>query len=74
MNSISRYFTIARDQSGIKWPEGHTPPSFHEQRSLASRLYKEQGLNVKTLLGHKTDAMSEEYADDRGLDWKKLQV
>ncbi|EOF4706117.1 phage integrase Arm DNA-binding domain-containing protein [Klebsiella oxytoca] len=74
VNSISRYFTIARDQSGIKWHEGHTPPSFHEQRSLASRLYKEQGLNVKTLLGHKTDAMSEEYADDRGLEWKKLQV
>ncbi|PIK84443.1 integrase [Raoultella ornithinolytica] len=72
--SISRYFATARDSSGIDWGDGSTAPPFHEQRSLSSRLYKEQGIDVKTLLGHKTDAMSQVYADDRGLDWKKLDV
>lgn len=72
--SISRYFATARDSSGICWGDDATPPPFHEQRSLSSRLYKEQGIDVKTLLGHKTDAMSQKYADDRGLDWNKLDI
>nr|DAV62399.1 MAG TPA: LAMBDA INTEGRASE RECOMBINATION, INTEGRASE, SITE-SPECIFIC RECOMBINATION.9A [Caudoviricetes sp.] len=29
---------------------------------------------MKTLLGHTTDGMSDEYADDRGLDWKKVII
>lgn len=74
VNSISRYFYTARDLSGLTFPEGSTPPSFHEQRSLSSRLYKKQGVDVKTLLGHTTDGMSEEYGDDRGLDWKKVII
>lgn len=74
VNSVSRYFYTARDESGLKFPAGSTPPSFHEQRSLSSRLYKKQGLDVKTLLGHTTDGMSDEYADDRGLDWKKVII
>lgn len=73
-NTITRMFMEARNKAGIKISKGATPPSFHEQRSLASRLYTEQGVDVKTLLGHSTDAMSEQYKDDRGLDWKKLVV
>lgn len=72
--TITRMFMKARNEAKINWPKGTTPPSFHEQRSLASRLYKEQGVDVKTLLGHSTDAMSEQYRDDRGLDWKKLVI
>ncbi|WPO93798.1 site-specific integrase [Enterobacter sp. C2] len=73
-NTITRMFMEARNKAGIKSVKGATPPSFHEQRSLASRLYTEQGIDVKALLGHSTDAMSEQYKDDRGLDWKKLVV
>lgn len=71
-NSVSRYFYTARDSSDLTFPKEGSPPSFHEQRSLSSRLYKKQGIDVKTLLGHSTDEMSEEYADDRGLDWKSV--
>ncbi|MFX2623377.1 hypothetical protein V6266_09860, partial [Enterobacter asburiae] len=49
-------------------------PPFHEQRSLSSRTYEAQGIDVKTLLGHKTEAMSAMYGDDRGLEWKKLVI
>lgn len=74
VNSLSRVFMEARIKSGLKFPKGSTPPSFHEQRSLSSRLYEAQGVNVKTLLGHKTDAMSEQYKDERGLGWITLAV
>lgn len=71
--TISKYFSKARDSAEINWGKnvGALPP-FHEQRSLASRTYEAQGVDVKTLLGHSTEAMSELYKDDRGLDWKKL--
>jgi len=73
-NTVSRVFMEARDKAGIKYPKGATPTSFHEQRSLSSRLYGAQGVDVKTLLGHKTEAMSEQYKDDRGLSWVTLAV
>ncbi|GDX06679.1 phage integrase Arm DNA-binding domain-containing protein [Buttiauxella sp. A111] len=74
VNSLSRVFLEARVKSGLTFPKGSTPPSFHEQRSLSSRLYEAQGINVKTLLGHKTDAMSEQYKDERGQGWITLAV
>ncbi|MEB6387760.1 phage integrase Arm DNA-binding domain-containing protein [Kluyvera ascorbata] len=71
--TISKYFAKARDTSTINWGKDiHSLPPFHEQRSLSSRTYKAQGVDVKTLLGHTTDAMSDRYIDDRGLGWKKL--
>jgi integrase len=45
------------------------PPSFHEIRSLAKRLYDAEGVNTKDLLGHKTERMAATYADGRGYDW-----
>ncbi len=42
-------------------------PSLHEVRSLAARLYDEQGVDVQTLLGHKHSEMTAVYKDDRGL-------
>ena len=72
--TITRAFMEARIKAGVHAPEASTPPSFHEQRSLSSRLYKKQGVDVKTLLGHSTEAMSEQYRDDRGLDWKKVVI
>jgi integrase len=73
--TISRYFATARDKANIQFADGNTTPApFHEQRSLSSRTYEAQGIDVKTLLGHTTDAMSAMYKDDRGLEWKKLVI
>lgn len=49
-----------------------TPATFHEQRSLSERLYREQGINTKDLLGHKTQQQTDKYHDDRGKDWIKI--
>lgn len=41
--------------------------SLHECRSLSERLYREQGLNTRMLLGHKHQSMTDLYNNDRGL-------
>lgn len=73
---ISASFTAARDEAGITPAEGRTPPTFHEIRSLAERLYrKECGKEfAQALLGHKTEAMSAKYDDLRGSDWQVVSV
>ncbi len=55
-DNLSDYFAKARDLAGIIPPAGKTPPTFHEQRSLSERLYRAQGIDTKTLLGHKVQA------------------
>lgn len=53
----------------------HEWPSLHEVRSLSARMYRAQGLDVQTLLGHKHADMTAIYEDDRGLsagEWKRL--
>ncbi len=70
-NTISKGFKRARDLTGLTWP-GQTPPTFHEMRSLAKRLYAEQGIDTKALLGHKTQQMSDLYADPRGAEWTEV--
>jgi integrase len=62
---------------GGKWNGEGTRPSLHECRSLAERLYREQGIDTQTLLGHKSMKMTDKYNDDRGLDrdkWKALKI
>lgn len=57
--------------------QAHEWPSLHEVRSLAARLYRAQGTDVQTLLGHKDADMTSIYLDDRGLsakDWKRVAV
>lgn len=51
------------------------PASLHECRSLSERLYRAQGVDTRVLLGHKHQAMTDVYNDDRGLSkgvWKVL--
>lgn len=36
-HTIALWFAEARGKTGMKWPDGSTPPSFHEIRSLAER-------------------------------------
>lgn len=63
-DNMSHSFAAARELAGIK---GDNPPTWHEIRSLSKRLYKDQGdVDTKALLGHKTDRMSDMYADPRG--------
>lgn len=69
---ISKAFTAARVLAGI--PE-EAAPTFHEIRSLAARLYKEQGgVDVQALLGHTTAKMTEKYVDPRGVEAVRVRV
>lgn len=72
-NTLTMNFSKARDLAGINWGEG-SPATFHEQRSLSERLYKEQGLNTQKLLGHKTQQQTDHYHDDRGKGWSKVAL
>lgn len=72
-NTITTNFKKARNKTDIDWGEG-TPASFHEQRSLSERLYREQGINTKDLLGHKSQKMTDKYNDDRGKAWVRVVI
>ncbi|MCM5061648.1 tyrosine-type recombinase/integrase, partial [Escherichia coli] len=73
-DNLSDYFAKARDLAGVIPPAGKTPPTFHEQRSLSERLYRAQGIDTKTLLGHKVQATTDRYNDTRGQEWVKLVI
>lgn len=66
--TLTPAFKKTRDKSGLKWDTG-TEPTFHEQRSLSERLYRDQGIDTQKLLGHRTSKMTDKYNDDRGKDW-----
>lgn len=75
--SLSSRFEDAREGAlGMHSGTG-APPSLHECRSLSERLYRRQGIDTRTLLGHKHQAMTDVYNDDRGLtsgEWKTLEL
>jgi hypothetical protein len=78
---LSKVFKEARDLAGLTWPEfdedgrKQTPPSFHEIRSLAKRLYTDQGnVDTKALLGHRDDRTAAMYSDSRGAEWLTVKV
>jgi hypothetical protein len=65
---ISHAFAEARELAQVKPDPGRTAQTFHEIRSLAKRLYADQGgVDSKALLGHLTEKMSDLYADPRGV-------
>lgn len=64
--SLSARFEEAREGAGLTWATG-SPPTLHECRSLSERLYREQGVDTRVLLGHKHQSMTDAYNDDRGL-------
>ncbi|MHB0600259.1 site-specific integrase [Escherichia coli] len=72
-NTLTMNFSKARDLAGIDWGDG-SPATFHEQRSLSERLYKEQGLDTQKLLDHKTQQQTDRYHDDRGKGWSKVAL
>lgn len=70
---ITRVFSAELSKLGIDWG-GKRAPTFHEIRSLAARLYKEQGdINPQDLLSHKDPKSTATYTDGRG-EWVRLKV
>lgn len=72
--TMSKAFTAAVRASGIEWEEGKTAPTFHEQRSLAIRLYSTQGIDAQALAGHKDAATTALYRDVRGSEWISVKA
>lgn len=72
LNGMTTAFANVRDSLGIEAGDGRTPPSFHEIRSLAERMYREEfGVDfAQAILGHKTAKMTNEYDDLRGSGWQ----
>jgi enterobacteria phage integrase len=62
-----------RDLTDLEW-KGSEPPSLHEMRSLAARLYDQQGVDSQVLLGHKDPATTALYRDNRGAEWMEVKV
>lgn len=73
VDMITRVFRSELLKLDIKW-QGKEPPTFHEIRSLAERLYNDQGnVNTQDLLGHKQAKTTSIYHDSRG-EWVKVSV
>ena len=71
-DTISKAFSAARNLAGLGGPHA---PSIHECRSLCRRLYAEQGnVDVKSLLGHSGEKMSELYQDSRGAEPVRVKL
>lgn len=73
-NTLNRRFREARDAAKIDVPEGLTPVTFHEIRSLTARMladaYGED--TAQSVLGHRSKAMTEHYIDTRGQQWVEV--
>ncbi|MCG7367732.1 tyrosine-type recombinase/integrase [Pantoea sp. ACRSH] len=72
--NLTHWFAYARDIAFSRASWLGAPPKFHEQRSLAERLYRVQGVDTKTLLGHGHKSMSQtdRYNDDRGRECRRF--
>lgn len=71
-DSLSQAFTDARALAGIA-DEG--APTLHELRSLCRRTYAEQGgVDVKSLLGHSGERVSELYQNSRGAEPVRVKI
>ncbi len=71
--SLSDWFRRCRDEA-LPITEMGRPPSFREQRSLSERLYREQGVDTRTLLGHQFQSMTDQYNSLRGRDYRRLTL
>lgn len=67
-------FSKARDSVEYEWDKHGSAPSFHEQRSLSERLFREQGIDTQLLLGHSNQTMTNLYNNSRGKEWKKIII
>lgn len=74
IDTLSKSFHAEVLATGIDWGTKQ-PPTFHEIRSLAERMYTEQGnINTQMLLGHKDPRSTAIYKDTRGAEWVTVKV
>lgn len=72
LETITDKFAAARLLAGI--PKENAP-SFHEIRSLAKRLYMEQGgVDTRALLAHSSESTADLYANNRGVEPIKVKL
>ena len=62
----NRFSQLIQEVGG---PPPGRAPTLHEQRSLAARLYRQQGRNPQLLLGHRQAATTDMYLASRGAEW-----
>ncbi|ENH7936733.1 tyrosine-type recombinase/integrase, partial [Salmonella enterica subsp. enterica serovar Bredeney] len=64
-DGLTKKFVKARKISGVKFSDN--PPTFHEIRSLAGRLYKDERVEefAQKLLGHTSENTTKLYLDER---------
>lgn len=76
IDTITRGFARARDLAGVTGEPGKAPPTYHEIRSLAIRLYTQQmGRDFsQAIAGHKDSATTEIYRDVRGGEWVSVKL
>lgn len=74
LDDITRQFSRLRDRVYSRNYWNGTPTTFHEIRSLSERLYREQRIDTMTLLGHKSQQMTDKCNDSRGREYKKLRI
>ncbi len=74
LDTLSRRFAFYVKKLGRDWAPKN-PPSLHEIRSLAERLYSDQGgIKTQGLLGHRNPGTTALYHDSRGLEWTVVQL
>lgn len=71
LSTVSRAFSDAVAALGADWGD-KTPPTFHEIRSLALRLYGDQGVNVQMLAGHSDPDTTAIYLNSRGQEYARV--
>lgn len=75
-NGLSNAFQEAVEATGIVASEGRTPPTFHEIRSLAERLFKAEfgAAFAQAMMGHKNASMTAKYDDMRGQGYQLVKA
>lgn len=75
-DGATRGFSRARDAAGIKWPDGKKPPTLHEIRSLAIRLYSDAYGDKfgQSIAAHKQGSTTDIYRDVRGSEWIEVRA
>jgi integrase len=70
---LSKAFAAVRDRLPIfNDIPAEKRPTFHEIRSLGTKLYEDQGIDAQSLLGHTNRAMTEKYKDGHEVEWTEV--
>lgn len=73
-NRLTQLFTEARTAAKVT---GEHPPSFHEIRSLGSKLYADEGhqiTDIQELMAHSDEDMTLLYQTGHELPWKRVPI